>query len=70
MIKAKALIITVLSIAATIGFVYIFLVHTKLVLGILVTMVGLIGVRLIYLEVLNHLYEEQKKKESKWNKNK
>lgn len=67
MIKLKALLLTVLIGVAAVGLVYIFLTHTKLLLGILMGAVGFMGVRVLYEEVYRYLKANHDVKNSKWN---
>lgn len=67
MIKLKALLLTVLIGVAAVGLVYIFLTHTKLVLGLLMGALGLMGLIVLYSEVYEYLDQKQALKNSKWN---
>jgi hypothetical protein len=67
-LKVKALIITLGVMIGGTTLVYGLLNHTKLIITVAMAILGLVGAKLIYKEALDYLQDQEKIKNSKWNK--
>jgi hypothetical protein len=67
-IKAKALIITLGIMIGGIALMYALLTHTRLVIGLIMAVIGILGAKLTYTEILSYLQDQERIKNSKWNK--
>ena len=66
--KTKALIATIGVMIGGATLVYALLEHTKLVIGLTMLVIGILGAKLTYTEILNYLEDQEKIKTGKWNK--
>ena len=66
--KTKALIATIGVMIGGATLVYALLEHTKLVIGLTMLVIGILGTKLTYTEILNYLEDQEKIKTGKWNK--
>ena len=66
--KTKALIATIGVMIGGATLVYALLEHTKLVIGLTMLVIGILGAKLTYTEILNYLLDQEKIKTGKWNK--
>lgn len=68
--KTKALIATIGVMIGGATLVYALLEHTKLIIGLTMLAIGILGAKVIYTEILSYLEQEEKLKQSKWNNKK
>lgn len=68
--KTKALLITIGIVIGGATFMYALLTHTRTVIGAIMIVVGLLGTKVIYREILNYLQDQEKIKTGKWTNNK
>lgn len=68
--KVKALLITLGIMIGGATLMYALLTQTRLVIGGLMVVIGLLGTKVIYREILNYLQDQEKIKTGKWNNNK
>lgn len=66
--KTKALIATIGVMIGGATLVYLLIEHTKLVIGLTMLVIGVLGAKVIYTEILNYLEDQEKIKTGKWNK--
>ena len=66
--KTKALIATIGVMIGGATLVYALLEHTKLIIGLTMLVIGILGAKVIYTEILNYLLDQEKIKTGKWNK--
>lgn len=66
--KTKALIATIGVMIGGATLVYALLEHTKLIIGLTMLVIGILGAKVIYTEILNYLLDREKIKTGKWNK--
>lgn len=66
--KTKALIATIGVMIGGATLVYALLEHTKLIIGLTMLAIGILGAKVIYTEILNYLLDREKIKTGKWNK--
>jgi hypothetical protein len=67
-VKTKALIITLGIMIGGIALMYALLTHTRIVIGVVMAVIGILGAKLTYTEILSYLQDQEKIKNSKWNK--
>jgi hypothetical protein len=67
-IKTKALIITLGIMIGGIALMYALLTHTRIVIGVIMAIIGILGAKLTYTEILSYLQDQERIKNSKWNK--
>lgn len=68
--KVKALIATIGVMIGGATLMYGLLNHTKLIITIAMVLLGLVGAKLIYKEILNYLLDQEKIKTGKWTNSK
>ena len=66
--KTKALIATIWVMIGGATLVYALVTYTKLVILSMMAVIGILGAKVIYTEILNYLLDQEKIKTSKWNK--
>ena len=66
--KTKALIATIGVMIGGATLVYALVTHTKLVILSMMAVIGILGAKVIYTEILNYLEDQEKIKTGKWNK--
>ena len=66
--KTKALIATIGVMIGGATLVYALVTYTKLVILSMMAVIGILGAKVIYTEILNYLLDQEKIKTSKWNK--
>lgn len=64
--KTKALLITIGIVIGGATFLYALLTYTRTVIGAAMLIVGLLGTKVIYREILNHLEDQEKIKTGRW----
>jgi hypothetical protein len=67
-IKTKALIITLGIMIGGGVLMYALLTHTRIVIGVIMAIIGILGAKLTYTEILSYLQDQERIKNSKWNK--
>ena len=68
--KTKALIATIGVMLGGITLVYALVTYTKLVILSMMAVIGMLGAKVIYTEILNYLLDQEKIKTGKWSNKK
>jgi len=68
--KTKALLITLGIMIGGATLMYALLTQTRLVIGGLMVVIGLLGTKVIYKEILNYLEDQEKMRTGKWSNKK
>lgn len=68
--KVKALLATTGVMLGVATLVYLLIEYTKLTIGTVMAVIGLLGAKAIYLEIVNYLEDQEKIKTGKWSNKK
>ena len=68
--KTKALIATIGVMIGGATLVYALVTHTKLVILSMMAVIGILGGKVIYTEILNYLLDQEKIKTGRWSNKK
>ena len=67
-VKTKALIITLGIMIGGVALMYALLTHTRIVIGVVMAVMGILGAKLMYTEILHYLQDQERIKNSTKNR--